>query len=172
MDYIIKNGSACVEAFCDVSGCVSIFFGNSDQSWRSKEISFHEDLQVLVEDQEHLIMHQETATVHPVLAPRKVTTKNVNKPEASVIFNGQVAGAEIWLDGKFCEFVKSTTYDPAVGYPITDEDCDTCLNSRTVFNNVTNPLEYDSYDDVHRDDDGTLGSLGRGGEYSTGKIVL
>jgi len=170
--YIIEKGSACVEAFRDVSELVSKFFGNPDRSRRSKEISFQEDLRVLVEDQERLIMHRETATVRPVLAPRKATTKNVNEPEASAIFDGQVAGAEIWLNGKFCEFVKSTTYDPAVGYPITDDDRDTRLDSGTVFDNVTNPLEHDSYDDVHGDDDGTLGSLAGGGEYSTGEIVL
>ncbi|KAF8809350.1 hypothetical protein BYT27DRAFT_7094658, partial [Phlegmacium glaucopus] len=148
------------------------FFGNPDRSQRSKEISFQEDLWVLVEDMECLVMHQETATVRPVLAPTKVTTKNENEPEVSAIFDGQVAGAEIWLNGNFREFMKSTTYDPAVGYPITNDNRDTRLDSETVFDNVTNPLEHDSYDDVHGDEDGTLGSLGGGGEYSTGEIVL
>ena len=68
--------------------------------------------------------------------------------------------------------MKSTTYDPAVGSPITNDDRDMRLDSGTVFDNVTNPLEHDSYDDVHGDEAGTLGSLGGGGEYSTGEIVL
>jgi hypothetical protein len=67
---------------------------------------------------------------------------------------------------------KSTTYDPALGYPITNDDRDTRLDSGSMFDNVTNPLGNDSYDDVHGDEDGTLGSLGGGGEYSTGEIVL
>jgi len=127
---------------------------------------------VLVEDMECLVMHQETATVHPVLAPRKVTTKNENKLEVSAIFNGHVTGAEIWSNGNFREFMKSTTYDPAVGYPITNDNCNMRLDSETVFDNVTNPLEHDSYDDVHGDENGTLGSLGGGREYLTGEIVL
>ena len=50
--YIIEKGSACVEAFCDVTECVSKFFRNPDRSRRSKEVSFQEDLCVLVEDME------------------------------------------------------------------------------------------------------------------------
>jgi hypothetical protein len=107
-----------------------------------------------------------------VLAQRKASAKKENEPEISAIVDGQVAGAEIWLNGNFREFMKSTTYDPAVGYPITDDDRDTRLDSGTVFDNVTNPLEHDSYEFVLGDEDGTLGSLGGGGEYSTGEKVL
>ena len=84
-----------------------------------------------------------------------------------------VAGAEIWLNGKFTNFMKSTTFDPAVGYPITTDDHDTRLDSGTVFDNVSNPLEHDSYVDVHVDeDDESVESLGGGGEYSTGEIII
>jgi hypothetical protein len=71
---------------------------------------------------------------------------------------------------------KSTTFDPAVGYSITtdDHDHDTRLDSGTVFDNVNNPLEHDSYEDLHADEESEddVASLGGGGEYSTGEIIL
>jgi hypothetical protein len=172
--YIIEKGSACVEAFRDVSERVSKFFGNADRSRRSKEISFQEDLRFLVEDMERHGLHQEKPKIRPVLAPRKVSKKNNNEPEVSAIVDVQVTGAEIWLNGKFSDFIKSTTFDPAVGYPITTDDLDTRLDSGTVFDNLSNPLEHDSYEDIHADeeDDSPIGSLGGGGEYSTGEIIL
>ena len=40
-----------------------------------------------------------------------------------------------------------------------------------MFDNVSNLLEHDGYDDVHADEvEGAWGSLGGGGEYSTGEI--
>jgi hypothetical protein len=118
-------------------------------------------------------LHQDNPKIHRVSAPRKVSKKNQTEPEVSAIVDVQVAGAEIWVNGKFTDFMKNTTFDPAVGYPITTDDHDARLNSGTVFDNVINPLEHDSYEDVHADeDDVVVGSLGGGGEYSTGEIIL
>ena len=103
----------------------------------------------------------------------KGVKKNNTKPDVSAIVDVQVAGTEIWLNRKFTEFMKSTTFDPAVGYPITTDDHNTRLDSGTVFDYASNPLEHDSYDDVHADeDDESVGSLGGGGEYLTGEIIL
>ena len=52
VEYIIEKGSACIEAFRDVTQRVSRYFGNPDISRRAKEISFAEDMRVLVEDME------------------------------------------------------------------------------------------------------------------------
>ena len=118
-------------------------------------------------------MHQKNPKSRPVSAPRKVSKRNKTEPKISVIVDIQVAGAQIWVNGNFTDFMRNTTFDPAVGYPITTNDHDTRLNSRTVFDNVVNPLEHDSYEDVHADEeDGIVGSLGGGGEYSTGEIIL
>ena len=151
-----------------------MFFGNPDRSRKSKEISFQEDFRILVEDIERRSLHQENPKIHRVSAPQKVSKTNRTEPEISAIDDVQVAGAEIWVNGKFSEFMKNTTFDPAVGYPITTDDHDTRLNSGTVFDNVRNPLEHDSYEDVHADEEGdnVVGSLGGGGEYSTGEIIL
>jgi len=118
-------------------------------------------------------LHPEKPKIRPILAPRKVSKKNNTEPQVSAIVDVKVAGAEIWSNGKFTDFMKNTTFDPAVGYPITTDDHDTRLDSGTVFDNASNPLEHDSYDDVHADeDDESVGSLGGGGEYSTGEIIL
>ena len=69
--------------------------------------------------------------------------------------------------------MKSTMFNPAVGYLITTNDHDTWLDSGTVFDNASNPLEHDSYDNIHADeDDESVGSLGGGGEYLTREIIL
>ena len=119
-------------------------------------------------------VHQKNPKSCPVSAPRKASKRNKTEPEISAIVDVQVAGAQIWVNGKFADFMRNTTFDSAVGYPITTDDHDTQLNSGTVFDNVvTNPLEHDSYEDVHADEeDGIVGSLGGGGEYSTGEIIL
>ncbi|KAF6765346.1 hypothetical protein DFP72DRAFT_1057937 [Ephemerocybe angulata] len=57
-DYIIKKGSACVETFRQVSYLVSRYFGNPDRRRKSKELSFKEDLRVLVEDMERHQLHK------------------------------------------------------------------------------------------------------------------
>jgi hypothetical protein len=44
MEYIIKKGSACVEAFRDISHIVANFFGDPDSARRHKELKFQEDI--------------------------------------------------------------------------------------------------------------------------------
>jgi hypothetical protein len=103
--------------------------------------------------------------------------KQSGKNEAvSAIVDVQVMGAQIWEYGKFFKFIKSTTYDPAIGYPIPErDDHDSRLDNGTVFDNTKdNPLECESFNDLHGDDDDEIGlnSLGGGSEFSTGEIIL
>ena len=173
VQYIIEKGSACVEAFRDVTHRVSQFFGDSDIPRRSKEISFLEDMRVLVEDLHRHGIHNKPPKKRMVPALKK---KNAKKDSGSAIFGIEVVGAEIWQNGKFTEFVKNTTYDPAIGYPIPEKDeHDGRLDTDTVFDSTeNNPLEHESFDDLHGDenDETGLNSLGGGSEYSTGKIIL
>jgi len=83
-----------------------------------------------------------------------------------------VKGAEEW-NGKFTEFIKTTTYDPALGgYPpptassSTGAVRDTTLDTNTAFDNLTrNPLTYDNFVDVHSSEEpGITGALGGGGD--------
>jgi hypothetical protein len=64
-----------------------------------------------------------------------------------------VSRAEVWHNGKFNEYIRATTYDPALGYPITEQttpdEVQHRLQTDTVFDDVmVNPLEYDSLEDL------------------------
>ncbi|KAJ7835274.1 hypothetical protein B0H14DRAFT_2590413 [Mycena olivaceomarginata] len=117
----------------------------------------------------------------PALCPctskkaRKNASQNTRPPEPprSAIVDVFVKGAEEW-NGKFREFIKSTTFDPALGgYPPVAESSnsgprDTTLDTNTVFYNLMqNPLTYDNYSDLHGSDDVTeiSGALGGGGDF-------
>ncbi|KAJ7844775.1 hypothetical protein B0H14DRAFT_3139277 [Mycena olivaceomarginata] len=145
--YIIRKGSACVEAFHDVTHMVANFFGDPDRARRSKEVKFNQDLEALVLEMQRLKFHKISTTPHFVPAPPKKPSKKPPKnpppaePPCSAIVDVFVKGAEEW-NGKFREFIKSTTYDPALGgYPPATSSsagttCDNTLDTNTVFNSV------------------------------------
>ena len=96
-------------------------------------------------------------------------------PENSAIFDVLVQGAEAWEHGKFKEYLNTTTYDPVTGYPITEteERNSARLDRMTAFDMEDNPLDFESYEDLHGDDnDEGLSSLGGGGEFMTGEAGL
>ncbi|KAJ7346085.1 hypothetical protein DFH08DRAFT_809926 [Mycena albidolilacea] len=114
---------------------------------RSKEVKFSQDLEALV-----------------------------SEPPRSVIVDAFVKGAEEW-DGKFREFIKSRTYDPALGgYPPASSlyagtTRDNTLDTNTVFDNVKeNPLTPDTFIDLHSSEElkGVTGALGGGGDFDGG----
>lgn len=177
----MKKGSACIEAFREITHLVANFFGYADRSRRSKEARFQEDLRVLVE---HMITTniygRATDEVRFVAAPIKVKPgAKKTPPPRSAVVDVLVVGAESWQDGKWKEFLRSTTFDPALGYPISGEHAqeinrNTDLDNDSVFDNVSdNPLAFDAQEDLFGDEDnGGVGALGGGGEYSTGEIDL
>ncbi|KAJ7056827.1 hypothetical protein C8F01DRAFT_1087095 [Mycena amicta] len=182
VEYMIRKGSACVEAFRDVTHMVSNFFGDPDRARRSKEVKFNQDLEALVTEMQRRKFHKISTTKHFVPAPPKKTPKvppkKPVKAEAprSAIIDVFVKGAEEW-NGKFTEFIRSTTYDPALGgYPPATSSGsasgmhDTTLDTGTVFDDLTeNPLTFAGFMDLHTSDDhgevtGT-GALGGGGDF-------
>ncbi len=172
IEYIMKKGSACVEAFRDLSHRMANFFGDRDAHRRSKEVAFQEDMRVLVEEMTKRKSHIPGQT-HFVPAPA-TTGKKARKTSAaprSAVFDVLDAGADIWQK-KFDEYVKATTFDPASGYPIgvdSDTSRDTRLRSGTAFDRCgTNVLETDNYVDLHGDEADSGGALGGGDEYATG----
>ncbi|KAJ7112391.1 hypothetical protein C8R43DRAFT_903646, partial [Mycena crocata] len=179
VEYIMRKGSACVEIFREVTHMVANFFGDPDRARRSKEVRFNQDLEALVSEMERKKFHQISPTKHFVPAPPKKTPKNPPKnprpaPEKqSAIVDVSVKGAEEW-NGKFVEFIKTTTYDPALGgyHPPAPTDTaarDTTFDSGTAFDNLTeNPLTFDSFLDVHSGEEpgvGGSGALGGGGDF-------
>ena len=94
----------------------------------------------------------------------------------SAIVDVQVAGAEIWQAGKFSEFVEKTTFDKKLGYPLgmaAEADNSPLANEEPFDDPNKNPIEHESYEDLHGDmsDESGLGSLGGGDMYSTGQII-
>ncbi|KAJ7435714.1 hypothetical protein B0H11DRAFT_2295371 [Mycena galericulata] len=179
VEYIIRKGSACVEAFRDITHMVANFFGDPDRARRSKEVKFNQDLEALVTEMQRRKFHVVSKDPHFVPAPPKKPPKKPPKnprppePPRSAIVDIFVKGAEEW-NGKFTEFIKSTTFDPALGgYPPATESSssprDTTLDTNTVFDSLThNPLTYDSYIDLHGEEDtgiSGLGALGGGGDF-------
>ncbi|KAJ7576374.1 hypothetical protein C8J56DRAFT_899899 [Mycena floridula] len=116
--YIIEKGSACVEAFRDISHLVANFFGDPDRakrlkSWHSPKICGFSSKK-----------WYENICTNYLLIMRYMFLH-------SAIADVLVEGAKVWNQSKFTEFIQSTSSDPALGYPI-----DVCLNTGTSFDDV------------------------------------
>ncbi|KAJ6614111.1 hypothetical protein B0H10DRAFT_1950906 [Mycena sp. CBHHK59/15] len=167
VQYIIQKGSACVEAFRDISHMVANFFGDPDRARRSKEVKFHQDIEALVSEMQRHKFHVISTEGHfvPAPPPKKTTKKTVTPAiPCSAVADVFVKGAEEW-SSKFDEFIRSTTYDKE----LADKGGDTTFDTGTAFDNSTNPLIYDSYADSHgnESESGTtgVGALGGGDEF-------
>ncbi|KII82829.1 hypothetical protein PLICRDRAFT_587611 [Plicaturopsis crispa FD-325 SS-3] len=165
---------------CD-SGLVANFFGDADRARRSKELAFQEDMRVLVEQMVKQNAHvMKKGNFVPAMQSKR-QKKTPDTAKLSAIVDVFAAGADIWNQGKFTEFIKKTTYDPALGYPIDDttraQTRDARLDTGTAFDNTsTNPIQYDSYEDIHGNenmegDGSTAGALGGGEEYANGEVT-
>lgn len=189
VEYIIKKGSACVEAFRSISHEMAKVFGDPDRPRRHREVRFKKDIQMLVEDLERNKIHYDSKVEHFVPAkPRKGSKQE----PVSRIFDVQVRGADIWSNGNFNHYIKTTTYDqelrryqlgnaarkPAqkkAGDAEEDGDGETAedeeeeeedlLDSGNVFDGNQNPMDASNYIDLHG------GSLGGGDIHSTGELT-
>jgi hypothetical protein len=103
------------------------FFGDPDHARRSKEVKFHQDIEALVSEMQRHKFHVVNTKGHFVPAPPKKTAKKAPKntqPQVaprSAVVDVFVRGAEE-RNGKFGEFICSTTYDKELGYPLTTVD--------------------------------------------------
>ncbi|KAJ7481934.1 hypothetical protein FB451DRAFT_1171061 [Mycena latifolia] len=174
--YIIEKGSAPVEAFREVSHKFARTFGFADRARRHKEVDVGQDLRLLTETIMDAQLHVLTPN-RPIYAPLKVNKKGVVAagPRVSAIVDSFDVGAQILNGGKFREFIRSTAWDPAAGYPVeapeTTPNSNDPLVNGSVFDRVDeNPLARDGFNDT---DDGDaheqrypgLGALGGGMEY-------
>ncbi|KAJ7648633.1 hypothetical protein DFH06DRAFT_1095419 [Mycena polygramma] len=187
IEYIIAKGSASVEAFREISHSVANFFGDSDRARRHKEVAFHEDIRALIEEMVRLKSHVISPEGHFVPAPPKPPRKKKNNTGApvtqaeprSAIFDVIVEGAQEW-QSKFKEFIRDTTWDPKLGYPLVKEKAtprttpDNRLHTGTILDSINeNPISFDTYDDLHGDEITNTGlgsgALGGGDEFSSGQ---
>ncbi|KAJ7337029.1 hypothetical protein DFH08DRAFT_705992 [Mycena albidolilacea] len=174
VQYIMQKGSACVEAFRDISHMVANFFGDPDRARRSKEMKFHQDIEALVSEMQRRKFHVVSTEGHfvPAPPPKKTTKKTTaDASPRSAVVDVFVKGSEEW-NSKFEEFIRSTTYDKELGYPLSTTAADTgsdVLRSGTAFDNTKNPLTFESYADLHGNDGegGNMGvsALGGGDEF-------
>jgi hypothetical protein len=174
--YIQDKGSACVEALDEIGHLVARYFGDPDRSRRSKEIAFHDDLQTLVGEMLTPAHNPHITSPGRVIYPPSSTStgKKAAKSQQSAITDVLELGAEVW-QAKFKEFIQSTSYDPALGYPITMSENDgprnLCLDTGTVFDDLDrNPLDASRHEDLFGDEEDGIDSLGGGGEYHTGHM--
>lgn len=132
-------------------------------------------MRVLVESMEShgVALHQKFQV--RVVPPAKTSKKKKSQQEVeSAIFDIIDIGLGTWA-GSFSEFIRSTAYDPAVGYPIGDVQDniarDTRLDNDTPFDNTNrNPLSSDTYHDLHCEDEDS-GGIGGGGAFYTGDEI-
>ncbi|KAJ7803566.1 hypothetical protein B0H14DRAFT_3777036 [Mycena olivaceomarginata] len=175
--YIIEKGSAAAEAFREVSHQFARTFGFADRARRHKEVDVGQDLRLLTETMLDARLHVLTGN-RPIYVPLKVNKRGdvATGPRVSAIVDSLETGAQALHGGKFKEFIRSTAWDPASGYPVgmpgISPEADDPLVNGSVFDRVDqNPLARDGFNDV---DDGDtheqrylgLGSLGGGLEYS------
>ncbi|KAJ7195376.1 hypothetical protein GGX14DRAFT_575693 [Mycena pura] len=186
IEYIIAKGSASVEAFREISHSVANFFGDSDRARRHKEVAFHEDIRALIEEMVRLKAHVIAPDGHFVPAPPKPSRKKNNNTvpvtqaeSRSAIFDVIVEGAQEW-QSKFKDFLRDTTWDPKLGYPLVKEKAtsratqDNRLHTGTILDSINeNPILFDTYDDLHGDEIVRTGlgsgALGGGDEFSSGQ---
>ncbi|KAJ7895935.1 hypothetical protein B0H14DRAFT_3125075 [Mycena olivaceomarginata] len=174
--YIIEKGSAPVEVFREVSHQFARTFRFADRARRHKEVDVEQDLRLLTETILDAQLHVLTAN-RPIYVPLKVNKKGqvATGPRVSSIVDSFVTGAQALHGGKFKDFIRSTAWDPASGYPVetpeVSSEADDPLVNGSAFDHVNqNPLSRDGFNDV---DDGDthqqrylgLGSLGGGMEY-------
>lgn len=187
ISYIMEKGSAGIEAYREISHLVANFYGDQDLRRRHKEMSFAEDMRVLVEEMIkediHTLSHKKSRLV-PAQPSKGKGRKNDGTHHSAVIDVFDL-GAQAWNNGKFTEFIKSTTFDPELGYPIEAEPksskatvkAASVLDNGTVFDNCEdNVLTYDTYVDLHGDEvelagGSVAGALGGGSEFETGDIL-
>ncbi|KAJ6532318.1 hypothetical protein DFH09DRAFT_1326105 [Mycena vulgaris] len=182
VEYIIAKGSACVEAFREISHSVANFFGDSDRARRHKEVAFHEDIRALIEEMVRIKAHVISPEGHFVPAPPKASRKKKNAGNSapvtaetrSAIVDVIVEVAQEW-QSKFQEFLRNTTWDPKLGYPLVKEKATprvTRLLTGTILDSTNeNRISCDGYNDLHGDEiAGTglgAGALGGGDEFNT-----
>ncbi|KAF8959381.1 hypothetical protein BDZ97DRAFT_1761417 [Flammula alnicola] len=159
VQYIIEKGSACVEIFREISHKFARTFGHSDHARRHKEVNIEHDLRLLSEGMLSARLHIQTPE-RPVQSAAKVNRHGkILTPAQSMIIDCYDLGAEILNDGKFDEFICTTTWDPAVGFQGEENGngesnfVDVLLNGTTFDSTRRNPISTDDYNDVDDGDD-------------------
>lgn len=151
-----------MEALDSISRATAQFFGTRDPYRRHKESKVTKDLQVLV-------AHLQNNHVHTLKAGREIRAplgKQGKDLMRSGVYDVIALGHETLANGAWSDFLKETTYDPALGYPLEsgEEGDESGLPlSDTAFDNQQNPLSYESAEALQDHMSGSGEPLGLGG---------
>ena len=150
IEYLIAKGSACVEAFREITHRFATAFGHPDRTRRHSEVDVMQDLRLLCEDLHKARLHVQSPArlilKHVEKSKKSSKQKDPPEPESAIVDAFEI-GSRILSDGKFKLFLSSTCWDPAIGYPIsTGEE-----ESNIFISSDINPLAVDSFRDT---DDG------------------
>ncbi|KAJ7893420.1 hypothetical protein B0H14DRAFT_2559832 [Mycena olivaceomarginata] len=136
-----RRGSAAVEAFREVSHQFARTFGFADRARRHKEVDVGQDLRLLTKTMLDARLHVLTGN-RPVYVSLKVNKRGdvATGPRVSAIVDSLETGAQALHGGKFKEFIHSTAWDPASGYPVAmpgvSPEADDPLMMETPTNNA------------------------------------
>lgn len=120
-------------------------FGRPDVHRKHNESKFTSDLRALVD-------HLQKNKVHTIQCGREVQvpmSAKGRKGSAAVrrgCLDAIEAGALSLNGGKWTQFLRDTTYDPALGYPLEEGEGDAVSEvplTDTVFDNEENPLTFE-----------------------------
>lgn len=162
-----------MEVFREISHKFSRTFGHADRARRHKEVTVEHDLRLLCEEMLSAELHVQTP------GRRILTSAKFNRrgkqlaPAQSMIIDCYDTGAKILNNGKFNEFIRTTTWDPAVGFQgeidseANADHLDVLLNGTAFDSTSGNPFTIDAYADTDDGDDiqqrfSGSGSLGGG----------
>ncbi|KAG9015670.1 hypothetical protein FRB90_004558 [Tulasnella sp. 427] len=162
VENIKARGSSCVEALDVISRATAQFFGTRDPYRRHKEAKVTKDLQALVG-------HLQNNQVHSLKIGRRIrapVTKQGKEVMRSGVYDVISSGFESLTQGGWSDFLKETTYDPALGYPLDTGEGRTESElplSESAFDNEQNPLTYRTDEALQEHMEGTGANLGLGG---------
>lgn len=136
------------------------YFGNPHKNRKHKEAKFQKDLHALIDDltkgKVHTLIENRTLLAPP---PKKQPATGVSIRQSSII-DVIAIGAKILNAGGYSQFVQTTTYDNALGYPLDgDDSSESRGGSESVFDGADNPLSIES---EGYGDNSSMSSIGGG----------
>lgn len=114
--------------------------------------------------------HMRNNKVHELTAGREIRVPSTQKDKRwkkGAVVDGMEVGAEGLTGGKWSEFLKQTTFDPELGYPLEDEGTEgqPARWTGTSFDALKNPLTFRDEESLQH-----LGRRGRSGGFGSGGV--
>lgn len=148
----MKKGSSCIEALRAISHRVSCAFGNEDAHRKSKESDAQADIRALANNLASSSVYQPTPNRVVPAPPSKGSKSKEIRVHAnrSAVVDIYERGLELaGSTGKVEEYLRATTWDPLLGYPLdkVDHHESGLPPTNTIFDETNeNPIELTTDD--------------------------